>query len=81
MQFGDHSFENPTTRSYRKMTEDEMSGIEGSRRVKTGIAGLDDILNGGLPEGHLYLVQATPERVRQVWRCSFCWKGSSAANA
>ena len=29
-------------------------------RVKTGIIGLDDILNGGLPSGHLYLVEGDP---------------------
>jgi circadian clock protein KaiC len=29
-------------------------------RVATGIAGLDDILNGGLPSRRLYLVQGTP---------------------
>jgi circadian clock protein KaiC len=29
-------------------------------RVSTGIAGLDSILNGGLPEDHLYLVEGDP---------------------
>ncbi len=29
-------------------------------RIKTGIEGLDDILEGGLPSGHLYLVEGDP---------------------
>jgi circadian clock protein KaiC len=34
--------------------------LRGPHRVQTGIAGLDDILGGGLPEGHLYLVEGDP---------------------
>jgi len=29
-------------------------------RIHTGIAGLDDVLGGGLPEAHLYLVEGDP---------------------
>src|SRR4051812_27188739 len=29
-------------------------------RASTGIPGLDDVLNGGLPAGHVYLVQGDP---------------------
>src|SRR5690349_1058896 len=29
-------------------------------RVPFGIGGLDDILHGGLPAGHLYLLEGTP---------------------
>src|ERR1700733_12900672 len=32
----------------------------GPRRILTGIAGLDDVLGGGLPQGHLYLVEGDP---------------------
>ncbi len=32
----------------------------GPDRIPTGISGLDDILNGGLPQGHLYLVEGDP---------------------
>lgn len=31
-----------------------------SPRVQFGISGLDDILHGGLPAGHLYLLEGTP---------------------
>jgi circadian clock protein KaiC len=30
------------------------------QRVSTGISGLDDILNGGFPRGHLYLIEGDP---------------------
>lgn len=29
-------------------------------RLSTGVEGLDDILNGGIPKGHLYLVEGDP---------------------
>jgi KaiC/GvpD/RAD55 family RecA-like ATPase len=29
-------------------------------RIRTGVPGLDEILAGGLPEGHLYLVEGDP---------------------
>ena len=29
-------------------------------RLTTGIAGLDNILEGGLPSGHLYLIEGDP---------------------
>src|SRR5580698_3039770 len=31
-----------------------------SPRISFGIPGLDDVLNGGLPAGHLYLLEGTP---------------------
>ncbi|HET9365961.1 MAG TPA: ATPase domain-containing protein [Candidatus Angelobacter sp.] len=33
---------------------------EGNARLKTGIAGLDDVLHGGLQSGHVYLVEGDP---------------------
>ena len=41
----------------------------------TGIAGLDEILGGGLPRNRVYLVQGDPGVGRQRWGYSFCWKG------
>jgi circadian clock protein KaiC len=32
----------------------------GIHHLKTGISGLDDILHGGFPQGHLYLVEGDP---------------------
>ena len=34
--------------------------IPEQQRVSTGVAGLDDILGGGLPANHLYLIEGTP---------------------
>jgi len=39
------------------MTEDRQNS---EPRVSTGIEGLDNILNGGLPEDHIYLVEGDP---------------------
>ncbi len=36
------------------------SAEKNSERLSTGIAGLDDILSGGLPAGHLYLLEGEP---------------------
>jgi circadian clock protein KaiC len=33
---------------------------QNKQRVPTGIPGLDDILNGGFPRGHLYLIEGDP---------------------
>jgi circadian clock protein KaiC len=38
----------------------ELSSSTGPRRIPTGVAGLDDVLGGGLPSGHLYLVEGDP---------------------
>jgi circadian clock protein KaiC len=47
----------------RRTTNPDNSGISpvpSPRRIPTGIAGLDDVLGGGLPQGHLYLVEGDP---------------------
>ncbi len=36
------------------------AGTDGHQRVSTGIAGLDAVLAGGLPQDRLYLVEGTP---------------------
>lgn len=36
------------------------SSAERTPRIRFGIDGLDDILRGGLPRGHLYLLEGTP---------------------
>ena len=36
------------------------SNLHDQPRASTGIAGLDDVLGGGLPTSHLYLVEGTP---------------------
>ena len=45
-----------------------------SMRLATGITGLDDILQGGLPAGHVYLIEGDPGRARPRLACNFCCK-------
>ncbi len=40
------------------------------RRVKTGISGLDDLLDGGIPEGNLVVLSGDPGSGKTV----FCWQ-------
>jgi hypothetical protein len=37
-----------------------MATKRGRPRLLTGVAGLDDILHGGLPLGHVYLIEGDP---------------------
>lgn len=47
-------------------------------RISTGIAGLDDILHGGLPEGHLYLVEGNPGSGKTTFGLQFLLAGVAA---
>ncbi len=44
-------------------------------RVQTGIVGLDDILNGGLPQGHLFLVEGDPGTGKTTLALQFLLEG------
>ena len=44
-------------------------------RVSTGIDGFDDILNGGLPAGHLYLVEGDPGTGKTTLALQFLLEG------
>ena len=44
-------------------------------RISTGIEGLDDILNGGLPGGHLYLVEGDPGTGKTTLALQFLLRG------
>ena len=39
------------------MQDQEAEPLMARGRVKTGISGLDDVLGGGLPRGHIYLIE------------------------
>ena len=45
-------------------------------RVTTGIAGLDDILSGGLPSNHLYLVEGDPGTGKTTLALQFLLEGT-----
>ena len=47
----------------------------GRDRITTGIAGLDDILNGGLPQGHLYLAEGDPGTGKTTLALQFLLEG------
>src|SRR5690242_8604584 len=44
-------------------------------RVLTGVAGLDDILQGGLPRGHLYLLEGDPGTGKTTIALQFLLEG------
>ena len=48
---------------------------KGDERILTGIAGLNDILNGGLPKGHLYLVEGNPGTGKTTLALQFLLEG------
>jgi len=50
----------------------------GRERLKTGVFGLDDILNGGLPKGHLYLVEGDPGTGKTTLAIQFLLEGIRA---
>jgi circadian clock protein KaiC len=47
--------------------------------ARTGIRGLDEILNGGLPENHLYLVDGEPGAGKTTLALQFLLEGSRAS--
>ncbi len=59
----------PSTRSKSSSGEPEPG------RILTGISGLDDILNGGLPQGHLYLVEGDPGTGKTTLALQFLLEG------
>jgi circadian clock protein KaiC len=47
-------------------------------RLKTGIPGLDDILHGGLPAGHVYLIEGNPGSGKTTFGMQFLLAGIAA---
>lgn len=47
-------------------------------RLKTGIAGLDDIVHGGLPAGHVYLIEGNPGSGKTTFGMQFLLAGVAA---
>ena len=48
-----------------------------SRKVKTGIPGLDEMLDGGIPEGSVVLVMGEPGSGKTVMCSQFLYYGIS----
>lgn len=51
------------------------AAVPGPPRIQTGVAGLDDILNGGLPKGHLYLLEGDPGTGKTTVALQFLLEG------
>ncbi len=50
-------------------------------RLSAGIPGLDDILHGGLPEGHLYLIEGNPGSGKTTFGLQFLLAGVAAGES
>jgi circadian clock protein KaiC len=53
-----------------------MMDNNGSGRVATGISGLDDILAGGLPSNHVYLIEGDPGTGKTTLAMQFLMEGA-----
>ena len=51
-----------------------------AERLSTGVAGLDEVLHGGLLPGQVYLVRGGPAPARRPWPCSSSWRGSGGGS-
>lgn len=49
---------------------------ESEARLSTGVSGLDDILNGGIPKGHLYLVEGDPGTGKTTLALQYLMEGA-----
>ncbi len=54
---------------------DETSGAVSLERSRTGIAGLDDILNGGFIPNRLYLIEGNPGAGKTTLALQFLFEG------
>ena len=44
-------------------------------RIETGIPGMDDLLNGGIPERHVVLISGGPGTGKTIFSQQFIWNG------
>jgi circadian clock protein KaiC len=61
------------------MDDDEyMRSLTEPLRILTGVAGLDEILSGGLPKGHTYLVEGRSGTGKTTMGMQFVTEGKRA---
>lgn len=65
----------PSQDSFRAPFKSGKGGQMTEDRLRTGIGGLDDILGGGLPTGHLYLVEGDPGTGKTTLALQFLLEG------
>jgi circadian clock protein KaiC len=72
-----NSFSKVTTSpdSFRAPFKSEEGGTVIEERLRTGVGGLDDILSGGLPKGHLYLIEGDPGTGKTTLALQFLLEG------
>jgi circadian clock protein KaiC len=51
--------------------------IQEQQRASTGVAGLDDVLGGGLPVNHLYLIEGNPGAGKTTLGLQFLMRGAA----
>jgi circadian clock protein KaiC len=66
-----------TPDSFRAPLRKDNVGAIQEDRLATGVLGLDDILGGGLPKGHLYLVEGDPGTGKTTLALQFLLEGAA----
>jgi circadian clock protein KaiC len=54
--------------------------VDEAQKAATGVAGLDDILGGGLTPGHVFLLEGTPGTGKTTIALKFLLEGSRAGD-
>ena len=65
-------------RGRKQETEVSRTKETGIRKVATCIAGLDEVLNGGLPAGQTTLISGGPGSGKSVLSLEFLYRGAAA---
>ena len=58
------------------MADGPKNAAEQDKRISTGIAGLDDVLGGGFPQGHFFLVEGEPGTGKTTLGLQFLMEGA-----
>ena len=76
-----HKDKNKMPNSFRTPFQVDVTAGGSEDRLLTGTIGLDDILNGGLPKGHLYLLEGDPGTGKTTLALQFLDRKSTRLNS